>query len=70
MDQLMTVQEVADYLKVSRTTVWRWCSDGRLPACKVGRGWRVRRKDLERFVSLSALEVREVADLALEIDQA
>ena len=67
MDQLMTVQEVADYLKVSRTTVWRWCSTGALPACKVGRGWRVRREELERFltqdVQVSGPPAQSIAEL-------
>jgi excisionase family DNA binding protein len=47
VDEILTVQEVADYLKVSRTTVWRWCSTGKLPAFKIGRGWRVRWADVQ-----------------------
>ncbi len=58
MDDILTVEEIADYLKVSRTTIWRWCNDGKLDAFKVGRGWRVRRRDLERFMS-SALETSD-----------
>jgi len=50
MDEILTVQEVADYLKVSRTTVWRWCSDGKLTAFKVGRGWRIHRSKVEEIV--------------------
>jgi excisionase family DNA binding protein len=49
-DETLTVQEVADYLKVSRTTVWRWCHQGLLPAFKIGRGWRVRRGELEKIM--------------------
>jgi predicted DNA-binding transcriptional regulator AlpA len=30
-EQLLTAQEVADLLKVSRRTVWRWLAQGRLP---------------------------------------
>jgi excisionase family DNA binding protein len=48
-DEVLTVKEVADYLKISRTTVWRWCNDGKLSAFKVGRGWRVRRIVVERL---------------------
>lgn len=49
-DETLTVQEVADCLKVSRTTVWRWCHQGLLPAFKIGRGWRVRRVELEKMI--------------------
>jgi prophage regulatory protein len=30
-EQLLTIQEVADLLKVSKRTVWRWLRQGRLP---------------------------------------
>jgi excisionase family DNA binding protein len=50
MDDILTVQEVADYLKVSRSTVWRWCNQGRIGAFKAGHGWRVHRSELEKIV--------------------
>lgn len=56
-DETLTVQEVADYLKVSRTTVWRWCHQGLLPAFKIGRGWRVRRGELEKVMEQKKEEV-------------
>lgn len=48
---ILTVTEVAHYLRVSETTIWRWCSSGRLPAFRVGRAWRVRRTDLDSLIS-------------------
>ena len=51
-DELLTIAEVAGYLKLSRRTAWRWCKSGRLPAAKVGHQWRVARSDLENFVQL------------------
>ena len=49
MDEILTVREVAEYLKLSRTTVWRWCHAGKLQAFKVGRSWRIHRSELERI---------------------
>jgi len=49
MDEILTVREVAEYLKLSRTTVWRWVKEGKLQAFKLGRSWRVRRSELERI---------------------
>ena len=49
-DELLTIAEVASYLKVSRRTAWRWCKGGRLRARKVGHQWRVARSDLEKFI--------------------
>jgi excisionase family DNA binding protein len=45
-NELLTVKEVAIYLRVSRVTVWRWCQQGVIPASQVGRSWRIRRDDL------------------------
>ena len=45
-NDLMTVKEVADYFRVSRVTVWRWCQEGIIPAFRIGRTWRIRYADL------------------------
>ena len=45
-NELLTVQEVADYLRVSRVTAWRWCQEGTIPAFRIGRVWRIRRDKL------------------------
>ena len=44
-NELLTVKEVASYLRVGRVTVWRWCKEGIIPACRVGRTWRIPRDD-------------------------
>ena len=49
-NEILTIPEVAEYLRVSRTSVWRWCNEGQLPAFKVGKVWRIRRVDMERVV--------------------
>jgi excisionase family DNA binding protein len=48
---VLTVAEVAAYLKISPTTVWRHCSQGTLPAFRVGRQWRVERRDLDIWIN-------------------
>jgi excisionase family DNA binding protein len=45
-NEVLTVTEVANYLRVSRVTVWRWCQQGLIPASQVGRNWRIRRGDV------------------------
>ena len=45
-NELLTVKEVAAYLRVSRVTVWRWCQQGIIPAFQIGRGWRIHRDKL------------------------
>ena len=48
--ELLSVEEVAEYLGVVPMTVYRWCREGRLPCMKLGRVWRIRRGGLEDFL--------------------
>jgi len=50
VDEVLTVEEVARLLKVTSTTVRRWCSLGWLPAFKIGRAWRIPGDELERLM--------------------
>ena len=67
LPELLTVGEIASYLRVSETTVWRWCSSGQLPAFRIGRSWRVRRSDLESNI-LRARAVAGPADAPAPLD--
>jgi len=51
MDKLWTVKEVAEYLKVTTTTVNNWIQDGKLKAYKVGGALRIKEVDLIEFTS-------------------
>ena len=48
--ELLGAEDVAGLLGVKESTIWRWCREGRLPAMKVGKHWRIRRKALEDFL--------------------
>ena len=50
MDHLMTLPEVAAYLRLSKDTVYRMASGGKLPASKVGSQWRFRRDDVDKWL--------------------
>lgn len=47
LNEVLTVEEVASYLRVHDATVRRWCRDGTLRALKIGHTYRIRRADLE-----------------------
>ena len=40
---IMTVQEVAQYLRLSRAKVYRLAKAGKIPAMRIGRSWRFRK---------------------------
>ena len=46
----MTVAEVADVLRVSKLTVWRYTESGKLPAYKFGRDLRIKKNELDAFI--------------------
>jgi excisionase family DNA binding protein len=47
---VLTADEAARYLRVSRKTLYRLVSAGQIPGQKVGRSWRFRRADLVAFL--------------------
>lgn len=46
---LWTLQEVAHYLRVSRTSVYSWAQQGKIPAGKVGKQWRFSKREITRW---------------------
>jgi len=48
--EIMTVNEVAAYLKISEVTTYKLVQEGKIPAFKIGRHWRVKRIDLGEFI--------------------
>jgi excisionase family DNA binding protein len=60
MEELLTAEEVAVYLRVHLMTVRRWCRSGRLPAAKVGRAYRIKKGDLDEWWAKHAKGAEEV----------
>jgi excisionase family DNA binding protein len=48
---MLTIAEVAKYLKLHELTVRRLAREGELPAFKVGRQWRIKRDLLEKWIA-------------------
>jgi excisionase family DNA binding protein len=54
-EQVLTVDQVADYLQLNRLTVYRYIRERRIPASRIGKLYRVLKADVDRF-----LEVQKV----------
>ena len=50
-DEILTIDEVAAYLKAGRRTVYRLAANGQIPAFKLGGTWRFRRTELDRWIA-------------------
>ena len=46
---VMTVRELADYLRVHPSTIYRLLKQKRIPAFKFGREWRFNRETIDRW---------------------
>lgn len=49
-DQIMTLKEVATYLKLAEKTAYRLASEGKLPGFKVGGSWRFKLEDIQAWI--------------------
>ena len=54
---LLTVAEVAAGMRVSNMTVYRLIKSGELPAVRVGKGYRIRESELQRFLEERSVHV-------------
>lgn len=50
-DDILTIEEVARYLRVSERTVYDWAQKGEIPSGKIGTVWRFKKSDIERWVN-------------------
>ena len=49
-EDLMTIQEVAEYLRLNEKTAYRLAADGKIPGFKVGGSWRFRQSEIEAWI--------------------
>ncbi len=50
-DDILTIEEVAKYLRVSDRTVYDWAQKGEIPAGKIGTVWRFKKSKIEKWVN-------------------
>jgi excisionase family DNA binding protein len=48
--EIMTTQEVAQYLRLAEATVYKLAQEGQIPAVKVGRTWRFKRELIDGWI--------------------
>jgi excisionase family DNA binding protein len=48
--RLMNIDELADYLRIQRQTIYNWLNQGKISGIKVGGVWRFDRKDVDDWL--------------------
>ena len=49
-DDIMTVKELADYLKIAEKTAYRFASEGKVQGFKVGSAWRFKKEEIDSWI--------------------
>ncbi len=49
-DAVMTIGDLAKYLKLSTSTLYKLCAEGKVPGQKVGRHWRFRKAVIDHWL--------------------
>jgi excisionase family DNA binding protein len=49
-DEILTVKEVGEILRINPSTVYKLVKEGRIPAFKIGTDWRVRKAGIVRWM--------------------
>ena len=50
MDELLTLEELAEYLKISKHTLYKMVEKGKLPALKIANQWRFKKLKIEKWL--------------------
>jgi len=59
LEKLMTLEEVAEYLRLSIHTIYKMAQKGKIPALKAGKKWRFRKEDIDQWLKLNKLSTKE-----------
>lgn len=51
MTDILTIREVAEYLKLNEKTTYRLAAEGKIPGFKVGGAWRFRKAEIDRWIA-------------------
>lgn len=57
---ILTIKEIADYLKVTERTIYRLAAAKQIPAFKVGGSWRFSRVDIDRWIQQQSMDGPEI----------
>lgn len=48
-NEILTIDEVAEYLRLTPQTIYKWAQEKRIPAVKLGKEWRFRRSVIDKW---------------------
>jgi excisionase family DNA binding protein len=61
-DRWLSVDEIAEYLGVSRDTVYNWMRDRGMPRARIGRFWRFKKDSVDAWVATGQAAIEPALD--------
>ena len=50
MGQMLTAQELAEYLKLTKVTIYKYANEGKIPGTKIGSRWRFNKDMIDELL--------------------
>lgn len=57
-DQVLTLEELAVYLKIPKSTLYKLVQEGRIPGQKLGKQWRFAKKAIDQWLEQQQSDVK------------
>ena len=57
-DQVLTLEELAAYLKIPKSTLYKLVQEGRIPGQKLGKQWRFAKKAIDQWLEQQQSDVK------------
>ena len=48
--EVLTVKDIAEYLDVHPMTIYKYVREGKIPAFKIGKSWRIRKDSMQKWM--------------------
>lgn len=58
-EQVMTIDELAAYLKVAKSTLYKLAQTGKVPGQKVGKHWRFRKESIDTWLDANSQDKKK-----------
>jgi len=56
MDKWLTLEQIAEYLQMSASSIYKMAQSGKIPAYKIGRQWRFKKEEIDKWVEIGRLQ--------------
>jgi excisionase family DNA binding protein len=55
-ESVLTIDDLAEYLQISKSTLYKLAQESKIPGQKVGRHWRFRKETIDRWLDRDEVE--------------